>query len=87
MRISKDRPGRGKAFRATTGEELVALLARKDRDAEKSVSRPVAVMEEERDETGALPAGHCVTWGALWRGEQMPVYRDVCGYGRWLPRS
>lgn len=57
MRISKDRPGRGKAFRATTGEELVALLARKDRDAEKSVSRPVAVMEEERDETGALQAG------------------------------
>lgn len=87
MRISKDKPGRGKAIRATTGEKLVALLARKDREAEKPVLRPAAVAEGERDETGALPAGHCVTWGALWNGEQMPVYRDVCGYGRWRPRD
>lgn len=81
MRISKDKP-----VGATTGKELLLLLARRDCAVKKTMHRLV-VAEDERDETGALPAGHRVTWGALWNAEQMPVYRDVCGYGDGRPQD
>lgn len=77
MKMSRERPRR-----AATGEQLAAIFACRDREA-VGPRRWQVLAEGERDETGALPAGHSTSWGALWRGDTTPDYRDACGYGRW----
>jgi|GEM_PF-6054031 len=69
---------------SATGEALVRALALLDETAPRPF--PVGKSEgpDERDESGALPAGHPVSWGALWGRDDPPSYlAAVQGAGHW----
>jgi len=47
---------------------------------EKPSLRPrysALTLEDGRDDTGALRAGHQVSWGALWGEDEAPVYDEA----------
>ncbi|GBR12425.1 hypothetical protein [Asaia spathodeae] len=72
MRIAKER-GR----RAATGEALAKALAALNGAAPPRQSPKAMPGTDERDESGALPAGHPVTWLALWEEREPPSYFDA----------
>jgi len=72
MRLSRD-----KGRRAATGADLVRALAGLGMSVGPASARIPRPGPEERDDTGALPAGHPVSWQALWKEEIAPDYRRV----------
>lgn len=71
MKISRE-SGR----RAATGEALEkALAALRGPDVTSLPPKSLSIsLSDERDDSGALPAGHAVTWRALWDEADPPSY-------------
>lgn len=72
MRLCKERPRR-----AASGKELMLALAALDQHVVPPPPTGILVRDAERDESGALPAGHVVSWEALWPAGEAPSYVEM----------
>lgn len=70
---------------ASSGQDVNKPISKVVVRASEITRCRVVALEYDRDESGALPAGHKVSWGALWPEGGAPVYQEVCGYGAARP--